>query len=83
MPECKEILSDVGRVSQAFAVYTGLKSGSLIVRGGEDWQTLEPHERVVDWEVADAASGAAEYYYARIEREDGWMSWSSPVRVNG
>lgn len=35
MPECKEILSDVGRVSQAFAVYTGLKSGSLIVRGGE------------------------------------------------
>lgn len=35
MPECKEILSDVGRVSQAFAVYTGLKSGSLILRGGE------------------------------------------------
>jgi hypothetical protein len=56
---------------------------ATIVRGGEEWQTLEPHERVVDWEVADAASGAAEYYYARIEREDGWMSWSSPVRVNG
>ncbi len=35
MPECKEVISGVGRVSQAFVVYTGLKSGSLVVRGGE------------------------------------------------
>ncbi|MFP4249704.1 MAG: DUF3604 domain-containing protein, partial [Armatimonadota bacterium] len=56
---------------------------ATIVRDGEDWKTLEPHERVVDWTVEDAPSGAASYYYARIEREDGWMGWSSPVRVNG
>jgi hypothetical protein len=55
---------------------------ATIVRGGEDWQVLEPHERVVDWSVEDAASGGSEYYYARIEREDGWMGWSSPVWVN-
>jgi hypothetical protein len=52
-----------------------------VVRGGEDWKVLEPHERVVEWDVEDAASGAPEYYYARIEREDGWMGWSSPVWV--
>jgi hypothetical protein len=53
-----------------------------IVRGGEDWKVLEPHERVVDWQIEDGASGAEEYYYARIEREDGWMGWASPVWVN-
>nr|AFZ77031.1 magnetosome protein Mad11 [delta proteobacterium ML-1] len=35
MPECKEVISDVGRVSQALVVYTGLKSGSLVVRCGD------------------------------------------------
>lgn len=53
-----------------------------VVRGGEDWKTLEPHERVVDWQIEDSASRGKEYYYARIEREDGWMGWSSPVWVN-
>jgi hypothetical protein len=53
-----------------------------IVRGGEDWKTLETDEHVVDRRVEDVASGAAEHYYARIERADGWLGWSSPVWVN-
>jgi hypothetical protein len=53
-----------------------------IVRGGEDWRVLEPNERVVEWELEDPASGGTEYYYARIERQDGLMGWSSPVWVD-
>lgn len=56
---------------------------ATIVRDGEDWRTLEPNDRAVDWQLEDAASSAPAYYYARIERADGWMGWSSPVWVNG
>jgi hypothetical protein len=35
MPECRESLTDFGRVSHAAVVYTGLKAESLVVRGGE------------------------------------------------
>jgi hypothetical protein len=53
-----------------------------IVRNGEDWQSREPHERIVQWELEDEESGAAgDYYYARFTREDGWIGWSSPVWI--
>ncbi len=55
---------------------------ATIVRNGEDWRTLDLQERVLNWRLEDAASDASDYYYARIERADGWMSWSSPVWVN-
>ncbi len=54
-----------------------------IVRDGEDWRSFEPNERIADVRLEDAASSAPAYYYARIERADGWMGWASPVWVNG
>ncbi|MGC9317306.1 MAG: DUF3604 domain-containing protein [Armatimonadota bacterium] len=55
---------------------------AAIVRGGEDWRTLDCHDLLVDWTVEDGAAAAEEWYYARITRDDGWMAWSSPVWVN-
>ncbi|MCD6351520.1 MAG: CehA/McbA family metallohydrolase [Armatimonadetes bacterium] len=53
-----------------------------IVKNGEDWQKCSPGEGEVAWEVQDEASPGADYYYARVTREDGHIAWSSPVWVN-
>jgi len=56
---------------------------ATIMRSGEDWRAIEPNQCIVDWRVEDAGSAASDYYYARIERADGRLGWSSPVWVNG
>jgi len=57
-------------------------ASATIVRNGEDWRSIEPGERIVDWRLGDAASSSTDCYYARIERSDGWLGWASPVWVN-
>ncbi|NLO07465.1 MAG: CehA/McbA family metallohydrolase [candidate division WS1 bacterium] len=71
------------RAIELFAASEVPIARATIVRNGEDWRTMEPGEQVVDWRLEDAASPAPSYYYARVERADGWLAWSSPVWVNG
>jgi hypothetical protein len=61
-----------------------------IVRNGDDLLSLHPQTCEVDFETVDPGHGLqasratpADWYYARITREDGEMAWSSPVWVDG
>jgi hypothetical protein len=51
-----------------------------IVRNGQTWQRIEPGCGVVEQRFGDAPDGPS-WYYARIERADGELAWSSPVWV--
>ena len=53
-----------------------------LVRNGADVVRIQPHQREVSWEIEDAGTEGADWYYVRLVREDGQLAWSSPVWVD-
>ena len=53
----------------------------VLVRNGIEHMQLCPLERHVHWECEDLPTEKPTWYYARVERQDGEMAWSSPVWI--
>ncbi len=51
-----------------------------LVKNGKDYQSIQPNKMVVDWKTDDKTDSNS-YYYARVQRKDGEMAWSSPIWV--
>ena len=52
-----------------------------IIRNGRVIRRLEPKKCILDLSFTDEGSGDSDYYYVRLTRVDGEITWSSLVWV--
>ncbi|HID56186.1 TPA: DUF3604 domain-containing protein, partial [Candidatus Poribacteria bacterium] len=52
-----------------------------VIRNGEPWAHAEPNQLEVEFKIDDPRAEPA-WYYARVTRADGLLTWSSPIWVD-